>query len=54
MNKQFWFTLIGTLLSAWALFHFKTYLGPLVLPLFIGLVLIVTLKLYSLMDKDDS
>jgi len=42
-----------TLLFAWGIFHFKTQLGLLILPLFIGLVLFVTLRLYRLMEKDD-
>ncbi|MBT1445483.1 hypothetical protein KJI95_13250 [Shewanella sp. JM162201] len=50
-------TLILTVLlalgGAFALFHFKSALGLLVLPLFILLVLFVTLRLYRLMEKDD-
>jgi len=53
MNKKILLTLALTLLFAWGLFHFKTQLGLLILPLFIGLVLFVTLRLYRLMEKDD-
>lgn len=52
-NKGILLTLLLALLAAAALFHFKSQLGILVLPLFIGLVLFVTLKLYRLMEKDD-
>ncbi|MFT5790507.1 MAG: putative membrane protein YfcA [Shewanella sp.] len=53
MNFKSLFTLIGVLLGAWAIFHFKAQLGLLMFPLFFGLVLFVTLKLYRLMEKDD-
>ncbi|MCU8010869.1 hypothetical protein [Shewanella sp. SM74] len=53
MNKKILLTLTLTLLFAWGIFHFKTQLGLLILPLFIGLVLFVTLRLYRLMEKDD-
>lgn len=53
MNKKFLLTLALTLLFAWGIFHFKAQLGLLILPLFIGLVLFVTLRLYRLMEKDD-
>ncbi|MCG9712180.1 hypothetical protein L1D32_00485 [Shewanella insulae] len=53
MNKTILLTLGLTLLMAWGIFHFKTQLGILVLPLFIVLVLFVTLRLYRLMEKDD-
>lgn len=53
MNKKILLTLALTLLFAWGIFHFKTQLGFLILPLFIGLVLFVTLRLYRLMEKDD-
>lgn len=53
MNKKIQLTLALTLLFAWGIFHFKTQLGLLILPLFIGLVLFVTLRLYRLMEKDD-
>ena len=53
MNKKILLTLALTLLFAWGIFHFKTPLGLLILPLFIGLVLFVTLRLYRLMEKDD-
>ena len=53
MNKKILLTLALTLLFAWGIFHFKTQLGVLILPLFIGLVLLVTLRLYRLMEKDD-
>lgn len=53
MNKKILLTLALTLLFAWGIFHFKTQLGLLILPLFIGLVLFVTLRLYRLMEKDD-
>ncbi|WP_283628983.1 hypothetical protein [Shewanella baltica] len=49
MNKKILLTLALTLLFAWGIFHFKTQLGLLILPLFIGLVL----RLYRLMEKDD-
>lgn len=53
MNKHILFTLALTLLAAWGIFHFKSHLGLLILPLFIALVLFVTLRLYRLMEKDD-
>lgn len=53
MNKTILLTLALTLLAAWGIFHFKTQLGFLVLPLFIVLVLFVTLRLYRLMEKDE-
>ncbi|MGE6451981.1 hypothetical protein ACQKC5_06205 [Shewanella baltica] len=53
MNKKNLLTLALTLLFAWGIFHFKTQLGLLIMPLFIGLVLFVTLRLYRLMEKDD-
>ncbi|ABX49555.1 MULTISPECIES: hypothetical protein [Shewanella] len=53
MNKKILLTLALTLLFAWGIFHFKAQLGLLILPLFIGLVLFVTLRLYRLMEKDD-
>ncbi|AZQ10543.1 hypothetical protein [Shewanella khirikhana] len=52
-NKGILLTLVVALLAAAALFHFKGSLGILVLPLFIALVLFVTLKLYRLMEKDN-
>lgn len=54
MNKKILLTLALTLLAAWGIFHFKSALGLLILPLFIALVLCVTLWLYRLMEKDDS
>ena len=53
MNKKILLTLALTLALAWVIFHFKAQLGLLILPLFIGLVLFVTLRLYRLMEKDD-
>lgn len=53
MNKKILLTLALTLALAWSIFHFKAQLGLLILPLFIGLVLFVTLRLYRLMEKDD-
>ena len=53
MNKKILITLALILIGAWAIFHFKAELGLLILPLFIGLVLFVTLKLYRLMEKDE-
>ncbi|MCL1059997.1 hypothetical protein L2729_18670 [Shewanella gelidimarina] len=53
MNFKSLLTLIGVLLGAWAIFHFKAQLGLLMFPLFFGLVLFVTLKLYHLMSHDD-
>ncbi|QYJ84283.1 hypothetical protein [Shewanella aegiceratis] len=53
MNKTILLTLALTLLAAWGIFHFKAQLGFLVLPLFIVLVLFVTLRLYRLMEKDE-
>ncbi|QYJ91846.1 hypothetical protein [Shewanella halotolerans] len=53
MNKTILLTLALTLLAAWVIFHFKSQLGFLVLPLFIVLVLFVTLRLYRLMEKDE-
>ncbi|GIU50057.1 hypothetical protein [Shewanella algidipiscicola] len=52
MNTKLLITLALTLLAAWGIFHFKTQLGLLILPLFIALVLFVTLRLYRLMEKD--
>lgn len=52
MNIKLLITLALTLLAAWGIFHFKTQLGLLILPLFIALVLFVTLRLYRLMEKD--
>ncbi len=53
MNKKILLTLALTLAFAWGIFHFKSQLGLMILPLFIGLVLFVTLRLYRLMEKDD-
>ncbi|WP_438679002.1 hypothetical protein [Shewanella sp.] len=53
MNKKILLTLALTLLVAWGIFHFKSALGLLILPLFIALVLCVTLWLYRLMEKND-
>ncbi|WP_149027209.1 hypothetical protein [Shewanella psychrophila] len=52
MNFKILSTIAITLLLAWAIFHFKTQLGIFILPLFIGLVTFVTLRLYRLMEKD--
>ncbi|WP_417760680.1 hypothetical protein [Shewanella sp.] len=54
MKKELWFTLLATLAAAWGIFHFKDWLGALVMPLFLVLVVFVTLKLYSLMVSDDT
>ncbi|WOT06870.1 hypothetical protein [Shewanella youngdeokensis] len=54
MNFKSLLILIVVLLAAWAIFNFKVQLGILVLPLFFGLVLFITFKLYRLMEKDDS
>ncbi|MCL1096033.1 hypothetical protein [Shewanella kaireitica] len=54
MNFKSLLTLLAVLLGAWAIFHFKAQLGLFMLPLFFGLVLFVTLKLYRLMEKDDA
>ncbi|MCG9730755.1 MULTISPECIES: hypothetical protein [unclassified Shewanella] len=53
MNIKTLVTLLVVLLGAWSIFHFKAQLGMLVLPLFFGLVLFVTLRLYRLMEKDE-
>ncbi|MCK8045418.1 hypothetical protein MSG37_11010 [Shewanella sp. 1CM18E] len=53
MNFKILLTLAAVLLSAWAIFHFKTQLGIFVVPLFFGLVFFVTLRLYRLMEKDE-
>ncbi|ABV87403.1 hypothetical protein [Shewanella pealeana] len=53
MNIKTLVTLMVVLLGAWSIFHFKAQLGILVLPLFFGLVLFVTFRLYRLMEKDD-
>ncbi|GIU17274.1 MULTISPECIES: hypothetical protein [unclassified Shewanella] len=53
MNIKTLVTLLIVLLGAWSIFHFKAQLGILVLPLFFGLVLFVTFRLYRLMEKDD-
>ncbi|WP_394205279.1 hypothetical protein [Shewanella waksmanii] len=53
MNVKLLLTLGATLLAAWLIFHFKAQLGILVLPLFFGLVIFVTIKLYRLMEKDE-
>ncbi len=52
MNLPILITLAIILIVAWIIFHFKAQLGLLVLPLFIILVLFVTLRLYRLMEKD--
>ncbi|QYK06978.1 hypothetical protein [Shewanella zhangzhouensis] len=52
-NLQILFTVALALVGAFVLFHYKTVLGILVLPLFIALVLFVTLRFYRLMEKDD-
>ncbi|QYJ99776.1 hypothetical protein [Shewanella psychrotolerans] len=54
MNRNILITLAITLVLAWAIFHFKAELGIFILPLFIGLVAFVTLRLYRLMEKDDT
>ncbi|MCG9696695.1 hypothetical protein [Shewanella sp. Isolate11] len=54
MNLNIIITLAVTLVLAWIIFHFKTQLGLLILPLFIVLVLFVTLRLYRLMEKDNT
>lgn len=53
MNIKTLLTLLVVLVGAWSIFHFKAQLGMLVLPLFFGLVLFVTLRLYRLMERDD-
>lgn len=53
MKTKFITSLIITLIAAAVLFHFKSQLGILVLPLFVSLVLIVTLWLYRLMEDND-
>ncbi|MCJ8302881.1 hypothetical protein [Shewanella sp.] len=52
MNVKILATIAISLLMAWAIFHFKAQLGIFILPLFIGLVTFVTLRLYRLMEKD--
>ncbi|WP_179079036.1 hypothetical protein [Shewanella sp. UCD-KL12] len=52
MNSKILVTILITLVSAWAIFHFKSELGIFILPLFIALVTFVTLRLYRLMEKD--
>ncbi|MPY23800.1 hypothetical protein FM037_13785 [Shewanella psychropiezotolerans] len=52
MNVKILSTIAISLLMAWAIFHFKAQLGIFILPLFIGLVTFVTLRLYRLMEKD--
>ncbi len=52
MNLPILITLAITLALAWVLFHFKAQLGLFILPLFIILVVFVTLRLYRLMEKD--
>ncbi|MCZ4338145.1 hypothetical protein [Shewanella colwelliana] len=52
MNIKILITLVVTLAAAWAIFHFKAQLGLFILPLFMGLVVFVTLRLYRLMEKD--
>ena len=52
MNFKILTTIAITLILAWAIFHFKAHLGIFILPLFIGLVTFVTLRLYSLIEKD--
>ena len=54
MKKQLLFTLLATLAAAWGIFHFKDWLGGFVMPLYLVLVVFVTLKMYSLMISDDS
>ncbi|MEC4724086.1 hypothetical protein HWQ46_00795 [Shewanella sp. D64] len=53
MNLKILLTLVFTLFIAWGIFHFKAELGLFILPLFIGLVSFVTLRLYRLMEKDE-
>ncbi len=53
MNIKTLVTLLVVLLGSWGIFHFKAQLGILVLPLFFGLVLFVTFRLYRLMEKDE-
>ncbi|MCL1124271.1 hypothetical protein [Shewanella surugensis] len=45
-------TLLIILLTAWALFHFKSILGIFLFPLFLILVVYITLRLYRMMVKD--
>lgn len=52
MNVKILGTITISLLMAWAIFNFKAQLGIFILPLFIGLVTFVTLRLYRLMEKD--
>ncbi|MCH1919739.1 hypothetical protein L9G15_09865 [Shewanella sp. A3A] len=54
MKKELLFTLLATLGAAWGIFHFKDWLGAMVMPLFLILVVFVTLKLYRLMVSDDA
>ncbi|WP_299495343.1 hypothetical protein [uncultured Shewanella sp.] len=46
-------TILISLLAAWGLFHFKSILGIFLFPLFLILVLFITLQLFRMMEKDD-
>ncbi|MCL1037953.1 hypothetical protein L2750_12415 [Shewanella submarina] len=54
MKLKILLILLLTLAAAGALFHFKTHLGLFVLPLFMGLVVFVTLWLYKLLSQDEN
>ncbi|MCE9678408.1 hypothetical protein LZP69_04245 [Shewanella sp. AS1] len=49
MKLKIIMTLMFTLVLAWVIFHYKAELGIFILPLFILLVVFVTLRLYRLM-----
>lgn len=53
MNFKILISLAIVLLGAFLIFHFKTALGALVLPIFCVLVGIVTVILFKLIVKDD-
>lgn len=53
MNFKILISLAVVLLGAFLIFHFKTALGALVLPIFCVLVGIVTVILFKLIVKDD-
>ncbi|MGI2261466.1 hypothetical protein [Shewanella sp. GXUN23E] len=54
MTLRILITVLLALGAAAALFHFKSHLGLLVLPLFMALVVFVTLRLYRLLSQDDA
>ncbi|MCF1428727.1 MAG: hypothetical protein LPD71_12765 [Shewanella sp.] len=54
MKLRILITVLLALAAGATLFHFKSHLGLLVLPLFMVLVVFVTLRLYRLLSQDDA